>query len=228
MQIIIKQNLRYVLLLSLLSISLSGCTINAPKHWPEKKGVVLELGTKKPLKDVFVTFMWGGRGGIVGVRSVCYHMQVTKTNAKGEFTMPSYFEGFSGLHRRHYSVFFNSRTHKEFKGTSVGIVSEQKVFRLKPITGTREERFNYLTKRGRGPSCHSAGTSKRSAFPIHKMVYEEVKSLAKTKEEKEKVKWLREIMASSIDTSFRRFTGEEEEKRIDEILEEYELREQEK
>ena len=223
----LKQKLNIVVLLSLFSISISGCTINAPKHWPEKKGVVLELGTKKPLKDVFVTFMWEGRGGIVGVRSVCYHMQVTKTNEKGEFTMPSYFEGFSGLHRRHYSVFFNSRTHKEFKGTSVGIVSEQKAFSLKPITGTREERFNYLTKSGRGPSCHSAGESSRSAFPIHKMVYEEAKSLAKTKKEKNYVEYfIKRRMAYSLDETLYSLDDKEFEKRSEKIIKEYELKEQ--
>ena len=73
MQITIKQNLRYLVLLSLLSISLAGCAIGLPKHWPEKKGVVLEAGTKKPLKDVFVVVRWRGVGGLVGVRSTCYH-----------------------------------------------------------------------------------------------------------------------------------------------------------
>ena len=222
MQMITKQNLKYIFLFSLLSISISGCSINAPKCWPEKKGVVLELGTKKPLKDVFVAFRWGGRGGLVGIRSVCYHMQVTKTNAKGEFTMPGYFEGFSSLHRRDYIITFNSRTHKEFKNTRVGITNEQKSFNLKPITGTREERFNYLIKSGRGPSCDSGGKSNRSAFPIHKMVYEEAKSLAKTKKEKKDVQWLRIIMASTIDKHIVSLVGEEQEKRVDEILREQE------
>lgn len=207
------QKLRVVVLLTMLSISLASCA-TPPIYWPEIKGVVLEAGTDKPLKAVFVTAWWTGQSGLAHIRTKCYRLQVTKTNEKGEFTMPGYLDGFSLLHRRNMGLFFHSRTHKELRNITTGNYAEQKKYYLEPITGTREERFDYLTKRGRGPTCDEGGKSIRSTYPIHKMVYEEAKALAKTPKEIKKLKWFRSRMASSIDKSYGNFSRKEREKKL--------------
>lgn len=201
--------------------------ITSPRHWPAKTNRVLELGSNKPLKNVLVVANWEGTAGFLGPHIFCYHVESTTTNEKGEFTIPSY-TSFETMSSSSINLSFYSSKHKDASGQKIGPYYKHHDYYLEKFTGTPKERFKYLTSRGRGPSCGDGEKSRRNAFPFHKVVYEEAKLLAKTKEEKSDVKWLRERMASTIDTSYRKFTGDEQEKRINEILKEYESREQEK
>lgn len=223
----VKHNLKFVVLLSLFSAILVGCASEPAKFWPEKSGRVLDYKTKEPMKDVHVLALWEGTGGVVGPQTRCYHVESAKTDEKGQFTIPVFFEGFGDgfLASRHIFLYFNAPNYFEPKYSQS---YTDNIFYLEKFTGTPKEYFEFITTRGRGPSCHGAGESRRNTFIFHKAVYEEAKSLAKTKEEKQKVKWLRDVMASSIDANVVSLTGEKLEKRVEEILREQNLMEQEK
>ena len=218
------------MLLSFFGVFLTACAISAPHYWPEKTSRVLELGTNKPLKDVIVMARWKGNAGLAGSQSWCYHVESTKTNENGQFTIPGFFEGFddSFLRRRFVYLSFYTSDHLKAKNQSIGPYYKHNDYYLEKFTGSHKERFKFITTRGRGPSCNGAGESRRNSFVFHKAIYEEAKSLAKTKEEKKTVKWLRDILASSIDANVVSLTGETLEKRVGEILREQNILEQEK
>lgn len=222
MNIMLKQKLKIVVLLSLFCIFLTACAISSPHYWPEKTSRVLELGTNKPLKDVYVLARWKGVTGIVGVRTVCYHVESTKTNEKGEFTIPSYTEGFGSVVRGSIYLSFYSPKHKKAGNQKIDTYYKHNDYFIEKFTGTSKERFSFITGRGRIPSCHEAGKSLRNTFAVNKAVYEEAKLLAKSKEEKKDLQWLRIIMASTIDENIVSLIGEEQEKRVDEVLREQE------
>lgn len=219
MKTTINQNWNFVVLLTLLSICLAGCASEPAKFWPEKSGRVLDYKTKETIKDVYVLALWEGVGGVAGPQTRCYHVESAKTDEKGEFTIPEFHEGFGDgfLGSRYVALYFYAPNYFEPKYSKS---YEHNIFYLEKFMGTAEERFSFIA--GGWPGCHDAGESRRNAYAFHKAIYEEAKSLAKSNEEKITVKWLRQIVAGTIDKSVYSLIDEELEKRVNEILKEQE------
>ncbi|MCW8899740.1 MAG: hypothetical protein OQK75_02085 [Gammaproteobacteria bacterium] len=222
---ILKNGFRLIFI-ACLSLGLSACAGGLPKYWPEKTSRVYDVSTNQPIQDVLVVATWHGTGGLEGARNDCYHLESARTNEKGEFTISEYSEGFSDALKtqKYIHLSFYKLNYKLNENLISNSYIQNDNYYLEKFTGSPKERFAYITGRGRGPSCSSGGDSKRKSFDFHKAVYEEAKSLAKTIKEKEDVQWLKERMASQIDTSYRKFTGDEKERKVDKIIKEYELR----
>lgn len=216
---VIKYKWVRLVFLSLLSISLASCAIGLPRHWPEKTSRVLDVHTKKPIKDVYLIVKWKGYGGWVGVRTICYHVESAKTNKKGEFIIPEFSESFTNgsLTSRHVSIYLYAPNYieSEYKKKSY---YKHNDYLVEKFIGNRKERFSYIGNMARRLSCNDSSKSSRNAYVIYKAIYEEAKLLAITKEEKKKVKWLKFIAAASFDENIYKLTGEALDKKVNDIL----------
>lgn len=215
----LKQNLKIIVLFSLVGAFLTACAGSPPRYWPEKTGRVLDMKTKEPIRDVYVLALWEGTGGVVGPQTRCYHVESAKTDEKGEFTIHEFYESFGDgfLGSRYVALYFHASNYFEPKYSQS---YTDNIFYLEKHTGTASERLTFIA--GGWPGCYSAGESRRNAYTFQKAIYEEAKSLAKTKKELETVNRLREILASTIDDNIVSLIGEEKEKRVMEVLKEQE------
>lgn len=218
-----NQFLQFTVLILFLTSFLSGCS--APiKYWPSKTAQVIDKETNEPIADVHVLVKWYGIGGGIHAQTRCYHVEATKTDKKGYFTMPGSLDGLgkSFLGRRYVSVEFYKPGYTGASKGGKSYYDMDKVYMAK-FKGTREERFKFFFTIHGGASCSQAGTSKRNAYKLHKAIYEEAKLLLPvTKKEIEDLKWLRLYMASVIDTNYMNFTGVKQEAIIEEIIANYE------
>lgn len=218
------RNRIYFAFIIFISLGLTSCAGGLPRYWPEKTGRVLEYGTNKPLENVIVLARWQGVGGVAGPQDVCYQVETATTNSSGEFTLPGYNDGIgdSLLASRHISLSFYHSGYKTNRLRPGGKYYQTNDYYLDPFNGTTKERFEYFTIMVRSSICSESGISRRNAFVYYKILYEEAKLLAKTKEEKNDVKWIREIMAASLDENIVTLTGGELEERIEQVLREHE------
>ena len=212
---------RYVFL-SLLSVALTSCAIGLPRHWPAKIGQVLDTHTKKPIKDVYLVAKWTGYGGVVGVRTICYHVESSKTDDNGQFMIPEFYEGFgdASYDRRHAIIYLYAPGYIESKYHRSSYYKQKKYF-LEKFIGTTKERFSYFTHTARSQNCHDAGESNSNVFAAYKAIYNEAKLLAKTTEEKNDVNWLKILAASKVDRSYEKFTGHKRKNKINQIINEH-------
>ncbi len=220
-------NLRTQFQISLFLLSLfilAGCS--APlKIWSSKTAQVLDKNTKEPIADVYVLAKWKGTGGMGGHgRTMCYHVEVIKTDKNGYFAMPARMDGpgQSFLGHRYISIYFYKPgyTAGNKGGKSFYFIDKVHMERFK---GTRKERFEFFFKHGRRFVCNDAVDSERNAYVIYKAMYEEALTLnPKSKQEVKRIKWLKWLAASVIDyDSLDGLVGTEEERMVDKIIENY-------
>ena len=152
-------------------------------HWPEERAQVIDIETNQPVEGVIVVAFWKGTTGVAGTQTTCYHTESATTDAKGQFVIPGYNDGFrQGFTANKYTVLhFYKRGYKEYVRPDGMSFTQKKIYRMEPFKGTREERFEYI--RRFPTSCYKAGDSKKNLYQIRKAKYEEARQLAKTKEE---------------------------------------------
>jgi len=225
---IIKYKWIHFVFLSLFSVVLTSCAIGLPRHWPEKTGRVLDVHTKKPVKDAYLIVKWKGYGGWVGIRTICYHVESSKTNENGQFVIPEFNENFTdgSLSSRHASIYLYAPNYIESEYRRSNHHYKQKTYFLEEFKGTRKKRLDFLSS---GVACRNAGSSKKKLLAANIAMYKEAKSLyeknkslvPKTKEEKKIFFFMKLRLASLIDDSHRKYTGIKKEKKIEEILKNY-------
>ena len=67
---------------------MSGCDAPKTVDWPEMRGLVLEEGSDKPIAGAIVVARWKGVAAFT--TSVCFHVESTETNEKGEYFFPAW------------------------------------------------------------------------------------------------------------------------------------------
>ena len=169
----------------MLAVSLAACGHSGQAV----DGQVLEYGSRAPIAGAIVMARWNGTYYTPWESStVCGHVETAMTDANGRFHIPTWTErarainffmggGFDYLdvYKADYSyywwpAYFNSQDFKE------NILFVQK------FKGSREERFK--ATRVAGVKCPSAGASRQSMLPLYEAIYEQLSTLAVTKEEK--------------------------------------------
>lgn len=71
------------------TVMLSSCTLNGCSI----SGRVLEVGTEIPVVDAIVVVTWDGSiSAIVDSKTVCVHVESTKTDAEGRYKVPGWFK----------------------------------------------------------------------------------------------------------------------------------------
>lgn len=220
----IKHTLKTLFILYIALFLLTACGDIPLRQWLSHHAQVLDFETGKPLKDVVVLARWvGEKSMLVDTQSTCYHVETATTDKNGWFEIPSYNEGLGkgNIYNKRFDLSFYREGY--FFDARVRHNDRAKKIQMKPFYGAEGERFKFISNFS--TSCREAGGSYKKAYKLVKRLYKEAKALANTPEELKDAKWLRKILASTVDTSYRDFTGEEQVKKINEILKDYELKE---
>ena len=149
------------------------------------EGVITHYETGEPIPDAFVVARWTGTSGGLGHGggSICFHVEVTKTDAEGRYFIPppeiesdypKYREprilvmAYKPGYRRPYWV-------NNVPSPTDQLITDQEL---------PQERLRYLTDVNKNTICMQAGESERNLLDIYKSLYAEAKGLAVSKEEK--------------------------------------------
>lgn len=179
-------------LLALLLTSLSACASPFGLSGEAIEGKVLEAGTNKPIPHAIVVVRWDGiLSGFAEQRGVCVHVESTATDEQGRYRInawrkPSTLGGVRDIgptvsaYQPSYEIARRDR--------------ENNMVYLRPFTGGRGERLQYLDRVISSTSCGDKSTH-QNLYRIHRAVYEEARAIAQTEEEKkqvERLKWIAE------------------------------------
>ena len=150
------------------------------------EGVITHYETGEPIPDAFVVVRWTGTSGGLGHGggAICFHVEVTKTDAEGHYFIPppeiesdypkyreprilvlSYKPGY----RRPYEF-----DHKLSPGDQLNKTDE-----------TSAVRMDYLRAVIKNTSCPQARKSRINYLPLYEALYADAVQAAKTKEDKE-------------------------------------------
>lgn len=153
-------------------------------------GRVINEVTGKPIEGVFVVATWDGfvSMGPEG-RTVCYKLEMTRTDREGKFSLPEWSFNFNPfLWRRnryvgYYVTDFEESPNNDPKG--LRDPPEAGDVLMRPFSGDMQERLQFLAA-GLDESCLSPIRLGQKLFPYYEMKYEEAKRLA-TKPEHQKL-----------------------------------------
>lgn len=171
------------LLFTILLMTVTGCqgrTVMAKKTSASFiQGQVLEVGTNKPIPGAIVVFTWQESiSAVADTQDVCSHVEVAVTDPQGHYQLPTW---------KGYEPTFNFDAYKPgYVRSKQYYLTQQKNDRyidlLEPFKGTSKERMDYLEQYDafRTSGCTEFGT----ILQIDEPVYEEVKLLAQTLDDK--------------------------------------------
>lgn len=159
--------------LAALLVPLAACAFSANVI----EGRVLEAETNKPLAGTIVVARWDKTySSFADTTTVCIHVESVITNEHGYFTLTAW-NGKAG----DVEVF---KAGYEYPTDRYGAHAGKYEYVLKPFAGSREERLGYLERVERSIRvCRSPDAGEKNLLPLYRALYDEAKSLAKTKEE---------------------------------------------
>lgn len=162
--------LLFLFLLALWGCGLSGDAIH---------GKVVDEQTGQPVPNAIVVARWrGDLFAFVESQTVCVHVDTATTDEKGQYRLPAWRKRNDLGWVRDVMPVIN--IYKQ--GYSHTYQRSDNVQYLKPFTGTREERFEYLSRVG--VSCSHKQQTEINLLPLYKALYEEARTLALTRDEK--------------------------------------------
>jgi len=177
------KKLHWFFLATMFLLPLQACALSGDAI----EGKVLEEGTNKPIPEAIVIARWQGTAfSFVESPSVCVHVLTTTADAQGKYRFPAWHKesplkgvrdvrSIITAHKPGYE------THSP-PGYARTEAFKRNVRYLKPFTGGREERLKVI--RTASVSCGSAGQSQKNILPLYRVLYEEARALAVTKEDK--------------------------------------------
>jgi hypothetical protein len=183
---VIENRFKGLLLLSVV-LCLTACIPTRYFVKPEPvEGVIMNYETGEPIPDAFVVARWTGTSGGLGHGggAICFHVEVTKSDAVGRYYIPppeiesdypkyrepqilitSYKPGF----RRPYEFDFRLSPGDQLSETDE----------------TSAERMDYLHDVVKNTSCPQARKSRNNYLPLYEALYADAIQTAETKEDKE-------------------------------------------
>lgn len=213
--LMIKNTLKIVCIAYISIFFLTACGDIPLRQWLPHRAQVLDVETGKPLEGVIVLARWKGeKSMLVDTQSTCYHVETATTNKNGWFEIPSYNEGLgkASIYNKSLSLTYYRKGYV-WGATDGYFYPTAKNIEMKQFKGSRKERFNYLKRLS--AHCHEAGDSVKNLYLFRKSIYEELKNIAKTKEEKkyaEHILYFTEEYILKINNAEERYY-----KRLDEI-----------
>lgn len=133
-------------------------------------GKVVDVDTNKPIADVFVIADWEVCAGIVHCNHFCDHMEITKSDANGKYSVPMWLRGVIG-----WDAYKN--------GYEVSRYWENIIYMKKIDNLNKDERLSYLSRFG--SRCGSVTFSgDRYLAPLNMALYNEASGIAITDKDK--------------------------------------------
>jgi len=83
----IRQRIWGYLFLCVISLAAGCAGPGTRSEWPEMRGKVVDLNTKKPIEGVVVVAFWVGYGGH---SKICFHSERSTTNLNGDYIIPAW------------------------------------------------------------------------------------------------------------------------------------------
>jgi len=183
-----KRFMKYLpqlMLLMPLLLPLSACALSGSAI----EGKVLEEGTNKPIPEAIVIARWSGTAfSFVESPTVCVHVLTTTTDAEGKYRFPAWrkespLKGVRDVRSIITAHKPGYETHSP-PGYARSEEFKRNVRYLQPLTGGREERLKYLERIEQSArACRSPEAEEKNLLPLYRALYEEARSLAKTKED---------------------------------------------
>ena len=176
----IRQRLKWVYVLAIVVLVplVQGCLGPYRVSGGPLSGQILENQDRQPLAEAIVLARWKGDESH---STVCFHVASTTTDTEGRYLIPAWKKkhkfGSSNNQRVYITPY---KAGYRWAGTKIN--DETRI--LLPDARPSEQRLQYLLKTL--PGCGSEDESEKNLIPIRKAIYEEVNSLASTKEDEKK------------------------------------------
>lgn len=168
--------------LLLLCLPVAACALSGKAM----EGKVLEEGTNRPIPDAIVVARWQGHlASWAHGKTVCYHVLTTTSDASGRYRFAAWKKDITedwqkNVRPEHVLI-------DAYKpGYGLPTTSQKReIVLLKPFTGTRGERVEYLKRVSSASGCPSAGTSEKNLLSLRRALLHEAKQLAETKSDQD-------------------------------------------
>lgn len=165
-----------VFFLLLLFLPLWGCSLSGDVI----EGKVIDESTGKPMAGAIVVARWLGDvlAWPADSQTVCFHVLTATTDDDGNYRMPAWrkkSEIGPVFDQQHYVNAYKF-------GYEFATRKPDNTVYLRPFSGTREERFEYLSRIAE--SCSHRQQIEINLLPLYKALYEEARTLAITRDEK--------------------------------------------
>ena len=163
-------------------------------------GQVTDAETGEPIEGAIIVALWTGNAGLIGARSICYHVESAISDENGGFRIPGWVgtEGFWAA-RRSATTYAYKRGYEEASVSKVykNNIKYMDEIKMKKFTGSNAEWFKYLNRLVSRTFCLEAGVSQRALFKFYKAIYEDYKASAKTTDEVKTIDRIRNAAASA-------------------------------
>jgi hypothetical protein len=185
------------LVVASIALLLAACTTTLQA--PAISGRVLDQDTNRPLAGAVVLAYWNGDVPIFPEsRTYCFEILSAITDAEGNYRLPSWRRTYweSEIHGPqvhflpYYPGYIWSRTH-------YGSSDNEATFLMVHDKSSREARFEALSKMFGSTGCgwYYAGSSMKNFVPFGTGIAKELKSLAQSPKELERLQQIRESVA---------------------------------
>jgi hypothetical protein len=157
---------------------------------------------RKGSHDAIVVAKWITSSGTAGGSElICFHTGTATTNTAGEYYMPAWRHKspFSAKYERDIFVYAYKAGYRwQYRfPPREGYITQYISDKLVPFQGTTKERLEYLDYVWRNTGCFSAYESMSALLPLRRALYEEVRGLAASDEQRELARSLCEGIAEA-------------------------------
>ena len=192
-------NLVRTLSLAVLVMVSTGCGMLGTKY-QEQTGRVMHEILDAPLPHTYIVALWKGKQ-INGnnEKTICYHVENTRSDDKGYFTIPEWREpnDYESLKDKTIHVAAYRKHYRTSELTSEILTDKNYIYYLaKPRntdneTGDREQRLRYLQLLVGQTTCDLKGDSKANLHPMYEAIVAEAEQLAVTDKDRQIVQKLK-------------------------------------
>ena len=163
------------------------------------EGVITNYETGEPIPDAFVVARWTGTSGGLGHGggAICFHVEVTKTDAEGRyFIPPPEIESDYPKYRepRILVLAYKPGYRRPYWVNNVPSPTDQ----LHETDETSAVRMDYLHDVDKNTSCSQAGKSRNNLLPLYEALYADATQAVKTKEDKKYTYYFLENVESLV------------------------------
>ena len=194
-----KKILNRSLISVLVALTLSACGMLGSRY-PEMHGRVLHEIHDKALSNTVVVALWKGKEKKDNAeKEICYHVESTKSDDKGFFSIPEWREpsSYGHLKDKTIHVFAFRRYYRTSELTSELITKKNYIYYLaKPRhiedeKKAREARLRYLQQLVGKTTCDLKGESRANLRPLFIEVIEEAELIAVSEKDRQAVEKLK-------------------------------------
>jgi hypothetical protein len=194
----LKSTARLLLVILLLAM-VTACGITGKKY-PEQMGRVLHETQDIPLPHTYIVALWQGKKAKGNSESTeCYHVEQTRADDKGYFTVPQWREpnDYEDLEDKTIHIAAYRKRYRTSELTSEILTDKNYIYYLtKPRIAdddaqAREKRLRYLQSLVGRTTCDLQGESKVNLEPMYRAIVAEAEQIAVTDQDRQIVQKLK-------------------------------------